>query len=110
MSRFKHHIFVCTNVRSAEDTRGCCSAKGSEGLRDYFKAEIKKRGLKGTVRANQAGCLDACAFGPSVLVYPEGVWYTVKTEADAREILDRHIEKGEVVTRLLMKFSQDMRS
>ncbi|HET6370775.1 MAG TPA: (2Fe-2S) ferredoxin domain-containing protein [Nitrospiria bacterium] len=106
MSRFKHHIFVCTNVRSADDARGCCSAKGSEGLRDYFKAEIKKRGLKGMVRANQAGCLDACAFGPSVVVYPEGVWYTVRTEADAREILDCHIEKGEVVARLLMKYSK----
>jgi (2Fe-2S) ferredoxin len=91
------------NVRPADDPRGCCSAKGSEKLRDYFKAEIKRRGLSGTVRANQAGCLDACAFGPSVVIYPDGVWYTVKTEEDAKEVLDRHIVQGEIVTRLLMK-------
>jgi (2Fe-2S) ferredoxin len=102
---FRHHIFVCMNVRPADDPRGCCSAKGSEKLRDYFKAEIKRHGLSGTVRANQAGCLDACAYGPSVVIYPEGVWYTVKTEEDAREILDCHIGRGEIVTRLLMKHS-----
>jgi (2Fe-2S) ferredoxin len=37
-----------------------------------------------------------------VVVYPEGVWYTVKTDADVTEIMERHIIKGEVVTRLLM--------
>lgn len=73
-----------------------------------MKAEIKKRGWKGMVRANQAGCLDACAYGPSVVIYPEGVWYTVKNETDAQEILDRHIGKNEVVTRLLMKIPRSL--
>ena len=36
------------------------------------------------------------------MVYPEGVWYSVKTESDVTEIMERHILKGEVVTRLLM--------
>ena len=58
--------------------------------------------LKDVVRANKAGCLDHCALGPSVVIYPEGVWYTVKTESDVTEIMERHVIKGEVVTRLLM--------
>jgi (2Fe-2S) ferredoxin len=100
MPKFEKHIFICTNERNADDPRGCCTARGSEKIREFFKNEVKRRGLKGKVRANAAGCLDHCEFGPTVVVYPEGVWYHVETEADAREILDRHIEKGEVVERL----------
>jgi (2Fe-2S) ferredoxin len=58
--------------------------------------------LKDVVRANKAGCLDHCAEGPSVVIYPEGVWYQVKSEADVTEIMERHVIKGEIVTRLIM--------
>lgn len=76
--------------------------KGAGALRDLFKEEVAKRGLKGTVRANTAGCLNACAMGPSVVVYPDGVWYTVKTAEDAIEIVERHLIHGEIVERLRM--------
>jgi (2Fe-2S) ferredoxin len=100
--RFDRHIFVCTNQRPQEDPRGCCGAKGSEALRLLFKEEIKKAGLKGRVRANAAGCLDYCAMGPTVVVYPEGVWYFIDTPDDVKEIVQRHIVKGEIVDRLRM--------
>jgi (2Fe-2S) ferredoxin len=102
MSGFTRHIFVCTNQRSADDPRGCCSKLGSEALLAHFKQEAKRLNLKGVVRANKAGCLDHCALGPSVVIYPEGVWYRVNTEADVTEIMERHVMNGEVVTRLLM--------
>jgi len=102
MSKYTHHIFICMNKRAEDDPRGCCASRGAAEIRETFKAELARRGLKGKVRANQAGCLDACAFGPSVVIYPEGVWYTLKTREDALEIIDRHIEKGEIVERLLI--------
>ena len=102
MRPFEHHIFVCTNVRPPGNPKGCCAEKGSEKLRDYFKTELHRLGLKGQVRANAAGCLDACEYGPSVVIYPEGVWYRVPTVEDAKEIIDRHILRGEIVDRLLM--------
>ena len=102
MPGFKKHIFVCINERPSDDPRGCCSAKNSKQIQEHFSSEVKKRGLKGSVRANKAGCLDHCAYGPSVVIYPEGVWYTVRTLEDVDEIMDRHIVKGEVVERLLM--------
>jgi (2Fe-2S) ferredoxin len=52
------------------------------------------------VRANQAGCLDVCEFGPAVVVYPEGVWYGRVTPEDVDEIIERHILGGEPVERL----------
>lgn len=102
MPGFKRHIFVCTNQRSPDDPRGSCSKLGSVALHEAFKAETKRLNLKGIVRANKAGCLDHCAEGPSVVIYPEGVWYQVKSEADVTEIMERHIMEGEVVTRLIM--------
>jgi (2Fe-2S) ferredoxin len=102
LSTFKRHIFVCTNQRSPDDPRGSCSRKGSEALHAHFKQEAKRLNLKNIVRANKAGCLDHCAEGPSVVIYPEGVWYSVKSEADVTEIMERHIIRGEVVTRLIM--------
>ena len=100
MSKFEKHIFICTNSRTAEDPRGCCKERGSEKIREFFKEEIKHRGLKEKVRANAAGCLDHCEHGPTVVVYPDGVWYHVENEADVKEIMDEHIEGGRPVSRL----------
>lgn len=102
MAGYTRHIFVCTNQRSADDPRGSCAKLGSEALHAHFKHEAKRLNLKGVVRANKAGCLDHCAQGPSVVIYPEGVWYQVRTEADVTEIMERHVLNGEVVTRLVM--------
>ena len=104
MSKFDRHVFICENERSQDDPRGCCLAKGSVQLREVFKNEIKRLGLKGKVRANKAGCLDACQYGPTVVVYPEGVWYSVPTIDDVMEIVQSHLVEGKVVERLLMPF------
>ncbi len=75
MGRFLHHVFVCENRRPEGDPRGCCACKGAAEVRAALRRELRRRGLEGRVRANAAGCLDACAHGPALVVYPEGVWY-----------------------------------
>lgn len=102
MPQFTHHIFICENIRPADDPRGCCGAKGSAEIRAKFKEEIKKRGLKGIVRANNAGCLDQCAKGPTIVVYPEAIWYGGVSVNDIEEIMNSHIEGGKPVERLLI--------
>ncbi len=103
MPHFDRHVFICTNRRDPGNPRGSCAARGSEEIRECFKKEVAKRGLKGTVRANVAGCLDQCESGPAVVVYPEEVWYTVPTVADALEIVESHLAGGVPVERLRMK-------
>ena len=98
---YRSHVFVCTNERPADDPRGCCRAKGSLRLRNYLKARAREMGLD-RVRINLAGCLDRCEHGPSVVVYPAGVWYTVIDERDADEVLTRHLRDGQTVNRLRM--------
>jgi (2Fe-2S) ferredoxin len=102
-SRFRYHLFVCENRRPDGDPRGCCAAKGSLEIRQALRAELKRRGLAGVVRANAAGCLDACARGPSLVVYPEGVWYGGVSAADVPEIVESHLVNGRPVERLLIR-------
>ena len=101
MPPFAFHLFCCTNRRDLSEPRGSCAAKGSEELRDYMKARVKELGIP-SARVNAAGCLDMCERGPVIVVYPEGIWYRVRTEADVKEIMERHIVNGEPVERLLM--------
>ncbi len=101
--RYIRHIFICTNRREDDDPKGSCAQKGSEDIRDLFKRELHARGLKTKVRANKSGCLDVCEYGPNIVIYPEGVWYSHVTKDDIAEIIDRHIVAGEVVERLLLK-------
>ncbi len=102
MPTFLRHVFVCTNERSADHPKGSCKLKGSVEVRDALKAELTKRGLAKTIRANNAGCLDQCEHGITVVVYPEQVWYGGVTVADVTEIVEKHLIGGEVVTRLMI--------
>ena len=77
-------------------------ARGGVEVRDQLKLELKKRGLAKMIRANNAGCLDQCEYGVTVVVYPEQVWYGHVTVDDIAEIVEKHLVGGEVVTRLLI--------
>ena len=100
MALYERHVFVCGNTREAGHPRGCCSAKGSDAVREAFKKELKARGLNKRIRANQAGCLDQCEHGVTVVVYPEQVWYGFVQPADVAEIVESHLVGGKPVERL----------
>jgi len=96
------HVFVCMNERSEGHERGSCARKGSVQLRNYMKVRAKELGLV-KCRINQAGCLERCELGPTMVIYPEGVWYRIETPGDVDEILNEHIQNGRRVERLMMK-------
>ena len=100
------HVFCCINERPDGHPKGCCSARGSVPLQGYMRARAKKMDLKTRIRINRSGCLDRCELGPTMVIYPEGVWYTYRTREDIDEILERHIVRGGRVERLLLKPDQ----
>lgn len=102
MNYYERHIFFCVNDRGPDADRPSCNRCGSQRMRDYAKARIKKLGLagQGKVRVNQSGCLDRCEEGPVCVVYPDGVWYTYIDEVDIDEIVDSHLVGGAPVERL----------
>ena len=101
MSYYKNHVFFCTNHR--EDGRQCCAQYNAQEMRNYMKKRSKELGLvrSGEVRVNSAGCLNRCELGPIIVIYPEETWYTFVDKADIDEIIEEHLVKGNVVTRLL---------
>jgi (2Fe-2S) ferredoxin len=99
-SYYKYHVFFCTNQR-AEGER-CCQNNDAQAMRDYLKKRTKELGIigAGKVRASTSGCLDRCAKGPVLVVYPEAIWYSYKNQADIDEIISEHLQNGCIVERL----------
>jgi (2Fe-2S) ferredoxin len=100
-SYYKRHIFFCLNQRS--NGEACCAEHHAEAAFERCKSQVKAAGLAGPgqVRVNKAGCLDRCAAGPVLVVYPEAVWYSYVDESDIDEIVESHLKNGQVVERLL---------
>ena len=100
MSYYQRHVFFCCNQR--DNGEACCNDKGASGMRDYAKRRVKELGMagEGKVRVNIAGCLDRCAEGPCIVIYPDAVWYTYVDKSDIDEIIDEHLKHGRVVGRL----------
>lgn len=97
---FERHVFVCHNVRPEGAPRPCCTANGTSELHTQLQQLAKAAGLAGKVRVNKSGCLDQCEHGPTVVVYPEGVWYGHVQPEDAAEIVAEHLVDGRPVERL----------
>ena len=102
MSQRERYLLICGNIRPEEDPRGCCGRK-CPGLRDRFKAELERRGLKARFRALTSSCLDECGTGPTVCVMPDQVWYAGVQTEDVGEIIESHLVGNRPVTRLLLK-------
>ena len=100
MPPYEHHVFVCENVRDPGDARGCCGARGGAEVRSRLKKACAEAGLKGRVRINSAGCLDQCAHGVTVVVYPEAVWYGHVTVGDVDRIVREHLVEGRPIDEL----------
>jgi (2Fe-2S) ferredoxin len=97
MSFYRHHVFFCTNQREPDCV--CCGLANASALRDYFKQKVKALKLEG-IRINSAGCLNRCALGPVIVVYPEAVWYRYATVDDLDESLHEHLIHGRPIERL----------
>ena len=96
--RFEKHIFICTNQK-AEGKACCGEARGME-LVEKFREVLAEKGLKGKVRAQRSGCLDACSKGPALVIYPEGTYYGGITPLDVERIVDEHILGNRIVSDL----------
>ncbi|MCK5777442.1 MAG: (2Fe-2S) ferredoxin domain-containing protein [Rhodospirillales bacterium] len=98
---YDNHVFVCMNERPEGHERGSCARKGAVQLRNYMKARVKELGIEKT-RINQAGCLDRCELGPTIVIYPEGIWYRAENAEDIDEIISEHLQNGRPVERLML--------
>lgn len=99
---FHKHIFICTNQRPQDERKSCGTEHGLE-LVAAFKKKLNDLKLPIRVRAQKAGCLGICDFGPTVAVYPEGIFYVGVELNDVDEIIQSHVINNIPVERLLLK-------
>jgi (2Fe-2S) ferredoxin len=87
---YRRMIFVCTNA-SHDGDRPVCSEGRSEEVLKALKEEVKKRGLKGKVRALKSGCMDLCEKGPNVMVFPEGTLHSGVSPSDVPFLVEKYL-------------------
>ncbi|NLX84289.1 MAG: NADH-quinone oxidoreductase subunit NuoF [Synergistaceae bacterium] len=95
MALVRAHILICTGTG--------CTASGAKDVLAKFEQELKAKKLWDEVSVVETGCHGFCEAGPLVIIYPEGTFYTRVKVEDVAEIVDEHILKGRVVSRLLFK-------
>lgn len=91
----KRELLVCGGT-------GCTSAD-SNLIIENLRNEIKNAGLESQAEVHLTGCFGFCAKGPIVKVFPDNVFYVQVTPDDAKEIVDTHLVKHEIVERLLFE-------
>jgi (2Fe-2S) ferredoxin len=94
----KKHVFVCGNTD--------CVDRGSIGVLDAFRRCVKDAGRTREIRVTRTSCMGRCGEGPTVAVYPDGIWYRHVAEGDAAEIHRDHLLGDRLVSRLVSDILQ----
>jgi sirohydrochlorin ferrochelatase/(2Fe-2S) ferredoxin len=89
----RRHVLVCGNID--------CASRGSIALIAGLRRALKRIGREREIRITRTSCMGRCGEGPTVAVYPDGVWYRAVNPADANELVDQHLVGDRLVARLI---------
>ncbi len=90
---YRSNVLVCGGTG--------CTSSDSLKIVDKLNEELAAKGLDKEVNVITTGCFGLCALGPIMVVYPEGSFYSMVKIDDIPEIVEEHLLKGRIVTRLL---------
>jgi sirohydrochlorin ferrochelatase/(2Fe-2S) ferredoxin len=94
----KKHVLVCTNAD--------CAERGSVALLGTLRRLIQDAGRALDIRVTRTLCMGRCGEGPTVAVYPDGIWYRGVQESDAAELVREHLLGDRLVGRLVDNIMQ----
>jgi sirohydrochlorin cobaltochelatase len=89
----RKHVLVCGNVD--------CASRGSIALIVGLRRALRRIGREREIKITKTSCMGRCGEGPTVAVYPDGVWYRGVNPADADELVDQHLVRDRLVARLI---------
>ncbi len=92
------HVLICGNAD--------CADAGSITLIATLRRLLKATGRENEIRVTKTSCMGRCGEGPTVAVYPDGVWYRGVKEADAKELVEEHLLSDRLVSRLVDNIMQ----
>src|SRR5262245_59069189 len=87
---YHRHVFLCTGP-------SCCTTEDGLAAWDVLKREIKERDLGAACYRTKVGCLRICCHGPTMVVYPEGTWYSGMTAERIPRFVQQHLVEGQPV-------------
>ena len=89
MAFYRSHVLVCVDPE--------CLAKGAHDVVDALQDEFIAQGLNDEIQVLETSRIGACADGPEMMVYPEGVHYVGMTPDEIPYLVEEHFLKGRVV-------------
>ena len=92
------HVLVCCNAD--------CADRGSLPLLGALRRSVRSAGRERDIRVTRTSCMGRCGEGPTVAVYPDGVWYRGVRAEDAGELVREHLLADRLVSRLVDNIMQ----
>jgi sirohydrochlorin cobaltochelatase len=89
----RKHVLVCGNAD--------CASRGSISLIGTLRRLVKHVGQEQGIRITKTGCMGRCGEGPTLVVYPDGIWYRAVTVADAPQLVEEHLLNDRLVGHLV---------
>lgn len=94
----RKHVLVCGNVD--------CAERGSIPLISALRRLVQQAGTDREIRITRTSCMGRCGEGPTLAVYPDGVWYRGVQEEDAVDLVHEHLLHDRLVARLVDSIMQ----
>ena len=91
----KRMILVCCGTG--------CLANGSMEVYDALKQGLTTTNVQVQTYIKPTGCNGWCEKGPLVKIMPDDITYIQVTKADVTEIIEKTLQAGEVINRLLYR-------
>jgi len=91
----RHHLFLCTGPR--------CVRRGALPLWKTLRRELIRLDLHENVEGallTRTGCQFPCNRGPILTVYPERVWYGLRSDEQVCRVVAEHLRDGVPVAEL----------
>lgn len=92
------HVLVCGNID--------CAERGSIALISTLRRLVSASGREREIRVTRTSCMGRCGEGPTVAVYPDGIWYRNVLPEDAEELVQEHLLNDRLVGRLVDNIMQ----
>lgn len=93
LAQSARHVFLCVGP-------SCCTPEVGLAAWETLKQKIRDAGLSGgdhVCQRTKAGCLRICCHGPTMVVYPEGTWYSSMTADRIERFVQEHLVAGRAI-------------
>ncbi len=86
IGQYRRHVLLCTGPT-------CCTPEMGMESWEALKKQLKESTLADCYRT-KVGCLRICCHGPTMVVYPEGTWYSGMTPDRIPRFVQEHLVEG----------------